>query len=280
MIFFCGCEELERKHAREAHAHNIPSPLLCVCSPHARAPLPPRGRPTMRPNPRPALALAAVWLAAGVAAAEPLRVSTAAELRSAFEDQSVDSVLLTRSLVLAGDKTWQKAFPAVVKTGRALVIRSADVEAPVTVNMSGSSRPSIYVEPNASLALADAVWVGAKPPPPDKPGSVAEWPAVPDLGLWPGISLAPGSEFGLSNVTMYVFGGCDAIGQCLRETPGRTGIARGAQTVVPAGKGVELLLRVGFVECGVPLIANRTEPGKGKGKCGMVCVCECVCVCV
>lgn len=226
----------------------------------------------MRPTPRPVLALAAVWLAAGVAAAEPLRVSTVAELRSAFDDQSVDSVLLTRSLVLAGDKTWETAFPAVVKTGRALVIRSADVDAPATVNMAGSPTPSIYVEPNASLALADTVWVGAKPPPPDKPGLVAEWPAVPDLGLWPGISLAPGSEFGLSNVTMYVFGGCDAIGQCLREKPGRSGVVRGTQTVVPAGKGVKLLLRAGYVECGVPLVANRTAAGKGKCKCGGVCV--------
>lgn len=215
------------------------------------------------------LAVAALAAAALAAAAAPTaRVGTPGELRAAFDDPAVDSVLLTRSLALAGDPAWSAADnPARVAAGRALVIRSADVEQPATVNMTGAPTPAIFVEANASLALADAVWVAAKPPRADAPGSVPRWPAVPDLGLWPGVTLAPGAEFGLSNATMYVYGGCNAIGTCLKETQTRTGVSRGSQTVVPAGAGIELLLRAGAVECGVPIVQNRTAPGKGKGAC-------------
>jgi len=223
---------------------------------------PPPPPPKMRPLR--AVALRAAWVTTAFAAAPPHPVGDAAALRAAFDDPSIDVIALTRSFGLAGSREWAGA-PAVVGGGRALVVKSANASAPATLNLTTPSPPVILVAPNGSLALASAVFVGAPPPRPDAPGAVADYPATPDVGLWPSISLAPGSEIGMSNVTLYVYGGCGAIGQCLKENGG-AGVLRDAQTVVSAGAGVDLLLRAGRVECGEPVVANRTRPGAGHGE--------------
>jgi len=118
----------------------------------------------------------------------------------------------------------------------------------------------------ARATSRSSAWCYARhrPPPPGAPGVVADWPAAPQLGTWPSVALFPGASFGLSNMTAYVDGGCDALGACFKQASG-SGLWRGRQSVVPAGASLDVLLRPGFVECGMPIVANRTDPGKGEG---------------
>ena len=48
----------------------------------------------------------------------------------------------------------------------------------------------------------------------------------------------------------------------------RPGVVRNAQTLVATDDNVTMLLRPGYLDCGMPIVANRTDVGAGKGKKG------------
>ena len=77
-------------------------------------------------------------------------------------------------------------------------------------------------------------------------------------------------QFGFVNSTIYVFGGCEAVSACLTaRAPGgglRPGVVPNAQTLVAADNNVTMLLRPGYLDCGMPIVANRIDVGAGTGK--------------
>jgi hypothetical protein len=48
----------------------------------------------------------------------------------------------------------------------------------------------------------------------------------------------------------------------------RPGVVPNAQTLVAADDNVTMLLRPGYLDCGMPIVANRTDVGAGEGKKG------------
>ena len=129
-------------------------------------------------------------------------VRDAGELRAALDDPGVSEILLTDA-GLDFDLDGAEAFPvegppAVVGAGRALFIRSLDSKTPASLNFAGGPTPAIVVAREGALVFSQILLTSAKPPSAAKaknPGrGIAESFAAPELGMWPSISLEPGSE--------------------------------------------------------------------------------------
>ena len=130
-------------------------------------------------------------------------VRDAGTLRAALDDGSVSEILLAdagRDIDLAGAEA---SFPiggppAVIGPGRTLVVRSSDGAFPASLNFTGGPTPAIVVRRDAALVFTQILLTSAKPPSSAEakapPKGIAESFAVPQLGMWPSISLEPGSE--------------------------------------------------------------------------------------
>lgn len=129
-------------------------------------------------------------------------VGDAGTLRAALDDESVSEILLQdegNDIDLDGAEAFPVAGPpAVIRAGRTLVIRSGSREAPSSLNFTGGPTPAIVVAREGALVFSQILLTSAKPPSAaearSSPRGITESYAVPELGLWPSVSLEPGSE--------------------------------------------------------------------------------------
>lgn len=123
-------------------------------------------------------------------------------LRAALDDASVSEILLQdegNDLDLDRAEAFPVAGPpAVIGAGRTLVIRSASRENPSSLNFTGGPTPAIIVARDGALVFSQILLTAAKPPSAAEarspPRGIAETYAAPELGMWPSVSLEPGSE--------------------------------------------------------------------------------------
>ena len=137
-------------------------------------------------------------------------VRDAGTFRAALDDGSVSEILLgdaaggsdaaANDIDLEGSEAFPaEGPPAVIGPGRTLFIRSADGAVPASLNFTGGPTPAIVVARDAALVFSQVLLSAGKPPSaaaasgPDG-GGVAKSFAAPELGMWPSISLEPGSE--------------------------------------------------------------------------------------
>lgn len=130
-------------------------------------------------------------------------VRDAGTLRAALDDDDDVSEILLASAGHSVDLANAGAFPAegppaVVGPGRTLVVRSADRASPASLNFTGGPSPAIVVARDAALVFSQILLTSAKPPSAAEAKApakgIAESFAAPELGMWPSISLEPGSE--------------------------------------------------------------------------------------
>jgi len=129
-------------------------------------------------------------------------VRDAETLRAALDDDDVSEILLAsagRNVDLANAGAFPaEGPPAVVGPGRTLVVRSADRASPASLNFTGGPTPAIVVARDAALVFSQILLTSAKPPSAAEAKApakgIAESFAAPELGMWPSISLEPGSE--------------------------------------------------------------------------------------
>ena len=130
-------------------------------------------------------------------------VRDAGTLRAALDDDDDVSEILLASAGHSVDLANAGAFPAegppaVVGPGRTLVVRSADRASPASLNFTGGPTPAIVVARDAALVFSKILLTSAKPPSAAEAKApakgIAESFAAPELGMWPSISLEPGSE--------------------------------------------------------------------------------------
>ena len=90
--------------------------------------------------------------------------------------------------------------------------------------------------------------------------------ATPQLGPWPSLAPEPDAELGFLNTTIYAVGGCGTISACLPTSgPGAGVPAPGTQAAIAVGDGAQLLVRAGFADCLMPVLAGRPGSGSGSG---------------
>ena len=127
-------------------------------------------------------------------------VRDAGAFRAALDDGSVSEILVSDDdMDIEGAEAFPKdGPPAIIHSGRTLFIRSADRAAPSSLNFSGGQTPAIVVSRDAALVFSQILLTSAKPPATAEAGKppvgIAENYAAPELGMWPSVSLEPGSE--------------------------------------------------------------------------------------
>jgi len=122
--------------------------------------------------------------------------------RSALDDDSVSEIMLAdagRVIDLDGAAAFPvDGPPAVIGPGRVLVVRSAYRTTPASLNFTGGPTPAIVVARDAALVFSQLLLTSGQPPSADEarrpPRGIVEHYAVPQLGIWPSVSLEPGSE--------------------------------------------------------------------------------------
>ena len=123
-------------------------------------------------------------------------------LRAALDDSGVSEILLAdagQDIDLDGAEAFPiDGPPAVVGAGRTLFIRSSDRNTPASLNFTGGPTPAIVVARDGALVFSQILLTSARPPSAAKarnPGrGIAESFSAPELGMWPSVSLEPGSE--------------------------------------------------------------------------------------
>lgn len=126
----------------------------------------------------------------------------AGSLRAALDDGGVSEILLAdtgQDIDLDGAEAFPiDGPPAVVGAGRTLFVRSSNSRTPASLNFTGGPNPAIVVARDGALIFSELLLTSARPPSAANarnPGrGIAESIAAPELGLWPSISLEPGSE--------------------------------------------------------------------------------------